>query len=114
MRRLILAAIVVLAGGVSARAVDKDKWSVQYFPPAVVKTVPEAGDTKVDPSITEIQVTFRKNGHRPKLFVGGRHRLVDERQTALAARRQDLRHASETSAGKNVCRLAQYGEVRQL
>jgi len=34
--------------------------SVETMPPVVVKTVPEAGDTKVDPSTSEIRVTFSK------------------------------------------------------
>jgi RNA polymerase sigma-70 factor (ECF subfamily) len=34
--------------------------SVQTMPPSVVKTVPQAGDTKVDPSLTEIRATFSK------------------------------------------------------
>jgi RNA polymerase sigma-70 factor (ECF subfamily) len=34
--------------------------SVQTMPPVVVKTVPEAGDTSVDPAIKEIRVTFSK------------------------------------------------------
>lgn len=34
--------------------------SVANMPPVVVKTTPQAGDTKVDPAIKEIQVTFSK------------------------------------------------------
>ena len=30
------------------------------LPPVVVKTVPQAGDVKVDPNITEIRVTYSK------------------------------------------------------
>jgi RNA polymerase sigma-70 factor (ECF subfamily) len=44
----------------AAQAADKDKPNVQTMPPVVVKTVPESGDAKVDPSLTEIQVTFCK------------------------------------------------------
>ena len=60
MRKLVIAAMVVVASGVAARSAERGKPSVQTLPPVVVKTVPEAGDTKVDPSITEIQVTFSK------------------------------------------------------
>jgi hypothetical protein len=34
--------------------------TLQSSPPVVVKTVPEAGGTEVDPGLTEIQVTFSK------------------------------------------------------
>jgi hypothetical protein len=60
MRRLMIAAFVVLSTGVSAWSAEQEKPSVQTMPPVVVKTVPESGDTKVDPTITEIQVTFSK------------------------------------------------------
>jgi len=35
--------------------------TVQAMPPAVVKTVPAAGDTAVDPALNEITVTFSKD-----------------------------------------------------
>ena len=35
--------------------------SVQTMPPVVVETVPPAGDTGVDPAITEIRVTFSED-----------------------------------------------------
>lgn len=60
MRRAILAAIVFLSSGASAWSAEKEKLSVQALPPVVVKTIPESGDTKVDPTITEIKVTFSK------------------------------------------------------
>jgi hypothetical protein len=56
----MFAVIVVMAGGVSALSAEKEKLSVQSLPPVVVKTIPESGDTKVDPTITEIKVTFSK------------------------------------------------------
>jgi RNA polymerase sigma-70 factor (ECF subfamily) len=34
--------------------------AVESHPPVVVKTVPEAGATDVDPTLTEIRVTFSK------------------------------------------------------
>ena len=37
-----------------------EKLSVQGVPPVVVKTVPEAGASEVDPALTEIKVTFSK------------------------------------------------------
>jgi len=35
--------------------------TVETMPPSVVKTVPQAGDTKVDPSLKEVRVTFSKD-----------------------------------------------------
>jgi RNA polymerase sigma-70 factor (ECF subfamily) len=35
--------------------------SVETMPPSVVKTVPRAGDTKVDPALKEVRVTFSKD-----------------------------------------------------
>ena len=35
--------------------------SVQAMPPVVVETFPRAGDTNVDPGISEIRVTFSKD-----------------------------------------------------
>lgn len=37
-----------------------DSVRVATLPPVVVKTVPAAGDTAVDPGLTEIRVTFSK------------------------------------------------------
>lgn len=41
-------------------ATEAEEVRVANMPPVVVSTVPQAGDTKVDPSITEIRVTFSK------------------------------------------------------
>jgi hypothetical protein len=38
-----------------------DEISVETMPPSVLKTVPQAGDTNVDPSLKEISVTFSKD-----------------------------------------------------
>ena len=46
---------------VSAGAPAQDAVSVESTPPVVVKTFPQPGDTKVDPSIREICVTFSKD-----------------------------------------------------
>jgi hypothetical protein len=37
-----------------------DKVSVKTMPPVVIKTLPQSGDTSVDPSVQEIRVTFSK------------------------------------------------------
>jgi len=51
--------IILLVGliGTAAWAVDV---SLENVPPVVVKSVPEAGADGVDPKLTEIKVTFRK------------------------------------------------------
>ncbi|MDH3739118.1 MAG: Ig-like domain-containing protein [Alphaproteobacteria bacterium] len=49
--------IVVHAGSVLAAG----EVSVEITPPVVVETFPKAGDTRVDPSIVEIRVTFSKD-----------------------------------------------------
>jgi RNA polymerase sigma-70 factor (ECF subfamily) len=40
---------------------SQDVLTVENMPPVVVKTVPEAGDTGVDPGLQEISVTFSKD-----------------------------------------------------
>ncbi len=63
MRRVVLCTVANLAlvtWCVSARSADQRVPSVANMPPVVVKTVPEAGDTKVDPATAEIKVTFSK------------------------------------------------------
>jgi len=39
----------------------RDEISVETMPPSVIKTVPQAGDTRVAPSLKEIRVTFSKD-----------------------------------------------------
>jgi RNA polymerase sigma-70 factor (ECF subfamily) len=46
--------------GLAAHAADYES-TVAELPAFVVKTVPAAGDTNVDPNITEVRVTFSKN-----------------------------------------------------
>lgn len=55
---VIFAAMLVAAGSASAQST---KPSVESMPPSVVQTVPQAGDTAVDPALKEIRVTFSKN-----------------------------------------------------
>ena len=59
MRRLVSVALVVMASCGSAWSAELEM-SVAALPPVVVKTVPQAGDTQVDPSITEVRGTFSK------------------------------------------------------
>ena len=55
----MLVLMAVLVAGV-AGAQDQATITVKTMPPSVVKTVPKAGDTEVDPSLKEITVTFSK------------------------------------------------------
>jgi hypothetical protein len=64
MRRLVIAVVAVIANCASAWSAEREKPSVAALPPVVVKTVPESGDTKVDPSITEIKVTLDRKSTR--------------------------------------------------
>lgn len=52
--------MAILTLGV-VEAQNKTKITVKIMPPSVVKTVPRAGDTKVDPALKEITVTFSKD-----------------------------------------------------
>ena len=51
----------LLIAGHAGTALAGGGVSVQSMPPVVVATFPKAGDTKVDPAIGEIRVTFSKN-----------------------------------------------------
>lgn len=54
---MLLAMLVVGVAG----AQEKTEISVEAMPPSVVRTVPQAGETEVDPSLKEITVTFSKD-----------------------------------------------------
>jgi hypothetical protein len=53
--------IAVLLAATMLAAADDKPATVQTMPPSVVKTVPQAGDTAVDPALKEITVTFSKD-----------------------------------------------------
>lgn len=64
MNSRIKSIVVILAATVLAlhwAAAQSTEVSVKTQPPAVVKTVPAAGDTAVDPALKEISVTFSKD-----------------------------------------------------
>ncbi len=60
MLRVVMILLVgMLATGIGIVQAE-NKLTVHTMPPVVVKTFPQAGDTAVDPSISEISVTFSK------------------------------------------------------
>ena len=52
----------------AAMAADDKPITVQIMPPSVVKTVPQAGDTAVDPALKEISVTFSKEMQTERMW----------------------------------------------
>jgi RNA polymerase sigma-70 factor (ECF subfamily) len=60
MKRVLPVGLVLVILGGAALAAQPSRVSVRTTPPVVVKTVPQAGDTQVDPNLKEIQVTFSK------------------------------------------------------
>jgi hypothetical protein len=60
MKRLLILSVVVAAICTLTWAEESKQLSVATLPPVVVKTIPQAGDTEVDPSTTEIRATFSK------------------------------------------------------
>jgi RNA polymerase sigma-70 factor (ECF subfamily) len=52
---MVVVVLISASGFVAAQDLD-----IASVPPVVVKTVPEAGSADVDPSLTEIRVTFSK------------------------------------------------------
>lgn len=60
MRRLIVIVAVSTALSVVLIAGDEQQRSVATARPSVVKTVPQCGDTQVDPQTREISVTYSK------------------------------------------------------
>ena len=60
MRRVATAIVLVIISCSLALAAQRAKVSVRNMPPVVVQTMPQSGDTNVDPSIAEIRVTFSK------------------------------------------------------
>jgi hypothetical protein len=92
--------ILLMSGSGSLSAVAQQTVSVANLPPVVVETVPRAGDTNVDPLLTEIQVTFSKDMltdkmwswviHTPESFppIAGEVRYTNDRTNVLPVRLQ--------------------------
>ena len=90
---LVLAGILV-AGIATAR--EATEVSVKTMPPVVVKTVPQAGTTDVDPAITEIRVTFSKDMMTQQMWswvkisdetfpkITGEVRYLEDKRTCVA------------------------------
>jgi len=60
MWRTVLGAFLAVAIAGAAQAGAPADVSVESMPPVVVKTVPQAGDVRVDPATAAIEVTFSK------------------------------------------------------
>jgi len=93
-----IAGIVLATALLTSRAAEPAaEVSVKSQSPSVVKTVPQAGDTAVDPALKEIQVTFSKDMITdrmwsfcqisketfPKPGSGGIHYLADKRTCVM-------------------------------
>src|SRR5262245_41467304 len=96
-----LLAMLFIASLALAQSVKEAKEiSVKTMSPSVVKTVPTAGDTAVDPALTEITVTFSKNMRTNRMWAvvqtsketfpetGAIHYLADERTCVIPVRLQ--------------------------
>jgi hypothetical protein len=53
--------IAVVTGVFTSGLVMAQTVSVEGLPPSVVRTVPQCGDTNVDPDLKELSVSFSKN-----------------------------------------------------
>jgi len=93
---MIVAASLIASGALAQTAKEI---SVKTMPPSVVKTVPEAGDTAVDPGLKEITVTFSKEMKTNRMWAvcqisketfpataGQIHYLSDERTCVVPVR----------------------------
>jgi hypothetical protein len=60
VKTAILTFLSIVLGGVACFAQQGSQITVDNMPPSVVVTVPQSGDTRVDPSLKEVRVTFSK------------------------------------------------------
>jgi RNA polymerase sigma-70 factor (ECF subfamily) len=68
MRRITIFVLGLILAGHGGIARAGDGVSVRSLPPVVVKTFPQAGDTKVDPATREVRVTFSKDMLTEKMW----------------------------------------------
>jgi len=88
MRRVSLIALAVSAGAAAvALAAPAGAPSVASKPPSVVQTIPVAGDTRVDPGLQEIRVTFSKDMLTEKMWS-----WVQESAETFPATRGEVRY----------------------
>ncbi len=67
MRTFFAIVLVITISSSAIEAVGSDDVSVEDMPPVVVQTIPKSGATGVDPSLSEIRVTFSKE-MRPRTY----------------------------------------------
>jgi hypothetical protein len=60
MRQWMIVVMMIVAVSGMASSAPAEEPSVASLPPVVVKTVPQSGDTKVDPATKTLEVTFSK------------------------------------------------------
>ena len=96
MRRFGALVVAMALIGALAAAQEITEISVKTMPPVVIKTLPTAGDTEVDPSIEEIRVTFSKDMMTEKMWswvqisketfpeVTGEARYLKDKRTCVA------------------------------
>ena len=89
---LIAGALIISVGNIQA----ENEITVHSMPPVVVKTLPQAGDTSVDPSLKEIRVTFSKEMITKDMWswvmvsketfptIVGEIRFLDDKRTCVA------------------------------
>ncbi len=90
---MVVAAMLAL-GAMDVSAADMP--GVKSKPPVVVRTVPQSGDTSVDPSLGELRVTFSKDMMTKDMWswvmesketfpaITGKVRYLDDRRTCVA------------------------------
>jgi len=61
MRTMSAWVLITAAAAAVAAGAEDENITVKSMPPSVVKTIPQAGDTAVDPATKEIRVTFSKD-----------------------------------------------------
>jgi len=95
MPRSVMVLVAVVLGLCLGLIRAEDTVSVRSMPPVVVKTSPQAGDTRVDPYLTEIRVTFSKDMMTEKMWswvmltkdsfplIVGQARFLEDRRTCV-------------------------------
>ncbi|MBI5396267.1 MAG: Ig-like domain-containing protein [Verrucomicrobia bacterium] len=102
MKTPLVNLLAAMAFAAVALAAEDKPITVQAMPPSVMKTVPHAGDTAVDPALKEISVTFSKdmktermwaicqisNETFPEKGAGDIHYLADKRTCVFPVKLQ--------------------------